>query len=103
MILGLILTILFPDVFVSVKVILGKLDFLLVSSFSADSTSLASRTCVVVDVSCSCCDDFVTSEFPFFPSWEVVYAIWGPKDFLLYQTNPASSELLRFVLLALLT
>ena len=56
----------FPDVFVSVKVIFGKLYFLLVSSFLADSTSLASRTGVVVDVSCSCCGDFVKSGFPFF-------------------------------------
>ena len=61
------LTVVFPDVFVSVKVIFGKLDFLLVSSFLADSTSLASRTGVVVDVSCSCCGDFVRSGFPFFP------------------------------------
>ena len=64
---GLVLTVVYPDVFVSVKVIFGKLDFLLVSSFLADSPSLASRTCVVVDVSCSCCGDFIKSGFSFFP------------------------------------
>ena len=62
-------TIVSTDVFVSVKVIFGKLDFVLVSiSFLADSTSLASRTGVVVNVSCaSCCGNFVKSGFPFFP------------------------------------
>ena len=61
------LTVVFPDVFVSLKVIFGKLYFLLVSSFLADRTSLASRTGVVVDLSYSWCGDFVKSGFLFVP------------------------------------
>ena len=63
------LAVVFRDVLVSVKMIFGKFDFVVVSVFFlADSTSLASRTDVVEDVSCtSCCGNFVNSDFPFFP------------------------------------
>ena len=45
------LAVVFPDEIVSVKMIFGKVDFVVVSVFFlADSTSLASRTGVVVDV-----------------------------------------------------
>ena len=63
----MIRSVLFPDAFVFVKVIPGKFDFLLVSVFLVDSTSLASRTGVDVCLKCSCCGDFCTSGYPFFP------------------------------------
>ena len=58
----------FPDVFVSVKVIFGKLDFVLVSIFFlVNRTSLASRTGVLVVSCASYCGDFVKPGFPFSP------------------------------------
>ena len=77
------------------------MNFLLVSSYITDSTFMASRTGVVVDVLVVAI--LIGQGFFSFPSWEVAYSIWGPKDYLLGQTNPASSGLTLFVLLALLT
>ena len=84
----------FSDVLVSVTMIFGKVDFVFVSIlFLTDSTSLASRTGVVVDVSCTCCcGDLVNSGFPFFPFVGVGYAIWGQKGFLRGQMSPANSR-----------
>ena len=86
----------FSDVLVSVTMIFGKADFVFVSIlFLTDSTSLASRTGVVVDVSCTCCcGDLVNSGFPFFPFVGVGYAIWGQKGFLRGQMSPANSGLI---------
>ena len=98
----MIRSVLFPDVFVVVKVIFGKFDFLLMSIFLAESTSLATRTGVAVCLVCSCCGVFVLQGILSFPLWEVFYAIWGPKGFLLYLMGPASFPLIRFVLLSMM-
>ena len=93
----MIRSVLFPDVFVVVKVIFGKFDFLLMSIFLAESTSLASRTGVALAVVI-----FVLQGILSFPLWEVFYAIWGPKGFLLYLMGPSSFPLIRFVLLSMM-
>ena len=64
------LTVVFPDVFVSVKMISENLTlYWSLSFFLADITSLAFSTDVVEDVLCtSCCGNFVNSDFPFFSS-----------------------------------
>ena len=77
------LTVVGPDVLVSVKMILEKVNFFVVSVFFfADSISLAARAVVVVDsIIVSCGNEFVMSVFPFFPFvGGVTCAILGPKS-----------------------